>query len=56
MDNGVSKKVCITAASILAITQLAQDAPDKIPYAIVVGVICVVYKLVQGWIDYKKKG
>ncbi len=56
MDNGVSKKLCITAASILAIVQLAGDAEDKWPYAVVIGCICVTYKIVQGWIDYSKKG
>ena len=52
--NGVSKKLCMTAVSIAAIAQLAQSAQDKLPYAIVIGVICVVYKLVQGFIDWKK--
>ena len=54
MNNGVSKKLCITAASILAIVQLAEGAADKWPYAVVVGCICVTYKIVQGWIDIKK--
>jgi len=53
-NNGVSKKLCMTAAGILAITQLAGDAPDKLPYAIIVGGICIVYKIVQGFLDWKK--
>ena len=51
--NGVSKKLCMTAAGIVAITQLADGATDKWPYAIVIGVICIVYKLVQGLLDWK---
>ena len=55
-ENGVSKKLCVTAASIVAITQLATDSSDKLSYAVVIGCICVVYEIVQGWIDNKKKG
>lgn len=51
--NGVSKKLCMTAVSIAAITQLAGDAPNKLPYAIIIGCICGVYKLVQGFLDWK---
>lgn len=51
--NGVSKKLCMTAVSIVAITQLANDAHDKLPYAILIGAICVVYKIVQGVLDWK---
>jgi len=52
--NGVSKKLCMTAASIFLITKLAEGAEDKLPYALIVGAICVVYKLVQGFIDWKR--
>ena len=52
--NGVSKKLCMTAAAILAVTQLSDGAEDKLPYAIIVAAIVVIYKLVQGWIDWKK--
>jgi len=55
MNNGVSKKLCITAASIIAITQLAEGAKDKWPYAIVIGCVCIAYKIVQGFIDYRSK-
>lgn len=53
--NGVSKKLCIAAISISAICKLGEDAPNKLPYAIGVVVICVVYKFVQGWIDKNGK-
>lgn len=52
--NGVSKKLCMTAVSIVAISQLAESATDKLPYAIVICVICIVYKLVQGILDWKE--
>lgn len=51
--NGVSKKLCMTAVSIAAIAQMAGDAEYKLPYAIIVGVICLVYKLIQGFIDWQ---
>lgn len=54
MTNGVSKKLCITAISIGAIVSMSNDAPDKLPYAIVIGAVCVIYKVVQGWLDWKK--
>ena len=53
MKNGVSKKLCMTAATILAVTQLSEGAEDKLPYALIIAVICVVYKLIQGFIDWK---
>lgn len=53
MSNGVSKKLCITAAGILAVTELADGATEKWPYAIVIGVMCVVFKVIQGFIDWK---
>ena len=52
--NGVSKKLCLTALSIGMIVQLSDGAEDKLPYAIAIGVICVIYKAVQGFIDWKK--
>lgn len=55
MNNGVSKKLCITAVGIAVVTQLAAGAEDKLPYAIVIGCMCITYKLVQGWIDGKSK-
>ena len=54
--NGVSKKLCMTAAGILAVTQLADDTANKLPYAIIIGILCVVYELVQGFIDKKSRG
>ena len=52
--NGVSKKLCMTAVSIVAISQLAAEAPDKLPYAVIIGVICIFYKVVQGFLDWRK--
>ncbi len=53
--NGVSKKLCCTAAGIVAVVQLADGAADKWPYAIVIGVMCIVYKIVQAIADWKDK-
>ena len=53
--SGVSKKVCIVALSINTIGMLAASKPELIPYAIVtIGVICVCFKIVQGFIDWSK--
>lgn len=53
--NGVSKKLCITAASIAAVVQLGSGVPDteKWKFAAIVAGICVVYKVVQGVLDWK---
>ena len=51
MANGVSKKLFITVVCVQAIVGMAEDAEDKLPYAIVICVIFGIYKLVQGWID-----
>ena len=56
MNNGISKKLCITAMSIGLIMSMSTGAQDKLPYAIIIGVICVVYKIIQGWIDRKSNG
>ncbi len=53
--NGVSKKLCMTAVSIAAVVTLAEDAPEKWKYAVIIAVICIVYKLVQGALDWKAK-
>ena len=52
--NGVSKKLCIAVVGIAAISDLADGAPNKLPYAIGIAIICIVYKLVQGYIDSRK--
>ncbi len=54
--NGVSKKLCITAASIAAVVQLSIDVEDgeKWKFALIIGGICVIYKIVQGFIDWKR--
>ena len=52
--NGVSKKLCITLIGVQAVVHLAQDAPDKTRYAVMVAAMIVVYKLVQCRIDVMK--
>ncbi len=51
--NGVSKKLCMTMAGIVVVGQLADGAADKLPYAIIVGVVCVIYKVAQTVLDWK---
>ncbi len=55
-ENGVSKKVFVVTLSITAIAQMAANTQEKMPYAIVIGVIAVVYWAVQGYIDWSKDG
>ena len=52
--NGVSKKLCATAGGLAAIVSMGDD-PDRLPFAIIVGIICVVNTLVQGYLDLKKQ-
>ena len=53
-ENGVSKKLCMTAVSVAAIVSLAEGAEDKLPYVIVIGVLCVIYEVAQAYLDRKK--
>jgi len=50
--NGVSKKLCVTAVSISAVVNMAQGCKSPWPYAVVIGVICVVSVVAQAWLDY----
>lgn len=54
-DNGVSKKLCTAVLGITALTNLAEDAENKLPYAICIAVICIVYKVIQAVHDHKEK-
>ena len=53
--NGVSKKLCMTMAGVVVIGQMAEGAQDKLPYAIIVGVVCVAYKIAQTALDWKNR-
>jgi len=53
--NGMSKKLCISIIGVHAIIAMAADSEDKLPYAIIVAGLCVIYKLTQGFIDWKRK-
>ncbi len=54
MDNGVSKKLCITVIGVQAIIQMSADAPEKFKYALLVAGVIVFYKTLQFLIDRKK--
>ena len=56
MNNGVSKKFLIGAYAISKVFELGIEAENKIPYAISIVVICVIFKVVQGFIDWKNNG
>ena len=53
--NGMSKKLCISLIGIQAIVNLAPNDESRVYYACMITGIVVIYKVVQGWIDSKKK-
>ena len=55
MNNGVSKKLCLTIIAIQAIIQMSNGSEDKIYYALIIAGLVVVYKVVQALIDWKTK-
>ena len=54
MTNGVSKKLCITGITIGAIVGMSVGEEEKLYYAVIVGVLCVIATLVQAFLDWKK--
>lgn len=55
LNNLASKKLVTTGAAIITIATLAKDAPDKLPYCIIIAVIAVIYKICQAILDWKGK-
>ncbi len=55
MSEGVSKKVNITTVCISGVLGLAANAPDKLPYAIIVGSMFLLYLIAQVILDWFKK-
>lgn len=53
MSNGISKKLCVTIVGIQAVVKLSEGAANKLYYAAGVVIICIVFKLVQTWLDRK---
>jgi hypothetical protein len=54
--NGISKKLCIAMMSVQAIVTLAGTGDDdKFKYAILVAIICVVYKVAQVVSDFLRR-
>ena len=56
MNGGVSKKLFITVVCVQAVVGLADDAEDKLKYAIIIGIIFLIYKVSQTIIDRSKNG
>ena len=54
--NGVSKKLCTTMAVGVMVCQMSEGVDNKLPYAILITVLGVTYKVMQTIIDYKGKG
>ena len=54
MTNGVSKKLCVTMFGIQAILYMSQGSDDKLFFACLIAGVIVVFKVVQGFIDWKK--
>ena len=52
-ENGVSKKLCVTVAGIAAVASLAEGAENKLFFALAIAGMCVIFKIVQGFIDWK---
>ena len=51
-DNGVSKKLYAFSITVTAIAGMAANAETKWPYAVAIGVAFVIYKCVQGFLDW----
>jgi len=53
-ENGVSKKLVGTGAGIVFIANMAEGSENKLPFVIVIGILCIVHELVQGYLDKRK--
>ena len=54
--NGVSKKVTVFMLVVNSIIGFAANAPNKLPYAILIVVVFVVYLLIRAFTERKKNG
>jgi hypothetical protein len=54
-ETGVSKKLFFGVVCVQAVVGLADGAADKFKYACIIGAIFLIYKAVQGFIDWSKK-
>ncbi len=54
-ENGVSKKTHIVSVCITGVIGMAMNAPNKLPYAIIIGAIGVIYWAIQGFLDWSKR-
>ncbi len=53
--NGVSKKLHITGLCISGVLGLAANADDKLPFALIVAGMFVMYLIGQGFLDWIEK-
>ena len=56
IDKGVSKKTHIVSLCITAVIGMATNAPNKLPYAIIIGAIGVIYWAIQCFLDWSNNG
>ena len=56
MSDRPSKKLFITVVTMQAVVGLAEDAQDKLKYAVIIGIIFLIYKAAQTFIDWSKNG
>ena len=55
-NSGVSKKLCVASIGIFAIIDMGKDAEDKLPYAIIAGVVIIAYLVKQTILDWRSNG
>ena len=55
MDNGMSKKLCITIISIQAVIGLSDGSDEKMPYAVIICIIFGIYKGIQAFLDWSSR-
>ncbi len=54
--NGISKKVTILIVTVNSVIGLAANAENKLPYAILIGVMFCVYVIIRAFTERKKNG
>ena len=54
MNDRPSKKLFITVICIQAVVGMAEGAADKLKFAIIIGIILLIYKVSQSIIDLRK--
>ena len=56
MSDRPSKKLFITVICVQAVIGMAEGEQDKLKYAIIIGIMFLIYKIAQTLIDWSKNG